>query len=44
MVIWWVPAGHTPEIEEAKERLALLGRDGPTAMAFTFRDTFPPPG
>ncbi len=43
MVIWWVPADHIPGIEEAKERLALLARDGPTPRAFTFRDTFPPP-
>ena len=44
MVIWWVPVGHIPSIDEAKERLALLGRDGPTPEAFTFRETFPPPG
>ena len=43
MVLWWVPAGSIPDIEEAKERLALLERDGPTAAAFTFRETFPPP-
>ena len=44
MVIWWVPVGHIPSIDEAKERLALLGRDGPTPEAFNFRETFPPPG
>ena len=43
MVIWWVAAGHLPTIEEAKDRLALLERDGPTAEAFTFRETFPAP-
>ena len=43
MVIWWVPVGHIPSIEEAKERLELLGRNGPTTEAFTFRETFPPP-
>ena len=43
MVIWWVPVGHIPGIEEAKERLALLEHDGPTPGAFTFRQTFPAP-
>ena len=43
MVIWWVPLGHIPSVEEAKERLALLQRDGPTPQAFTFRETFPAP-
>jgi len=40
MVLWWVPAGHRPKIEEAKERLALLERLGPTAQAFTFKSPF----
>lgn len=44
MALWWVPAGHRPTIEEAKERLALLDRDGPTAAAFTFRVSFEPDG
>ncbi len=43
MVLWWVAAGHLPDVEEAKERLALLERDGPTRAAFTFRRRFPPP-
>jgi heme-degrading monooxygenase HmoA len=43
LVLWWVPAGHTPTIEEAKERLEHLGRHGPTLHAFTFRVSFPAP-
>jgi hypothetical protein len=43
MVLWWVPRGHRPSIEEAIERLARLRAGGPTAHAFTFRQTFPPP-
>jgi hypothetical protein len=43
LVLWWVPAGHIPSLEEAKARLAALSSHGPTAEAFTFRDTFPPP-
>jgi hypothetical protein len=42
-VLWWVPAGTVPTLEEARERLDLLSREGPGARAFTFRDRFPPP-
>jgi heme-degrading monooxygenase HmoA len=44
MALWWVPAGTLPTVEEAKERLALLERLGPTPAAFTFRQPFPAPG
>src|SRR5579872_19798 len=43
MVLWWVPRGHRPGVEEAIARLALLREKGPHAEAFTFRNTFPPP-
>lgn len=43
LVLWWVPRGHRPSIEEAKARLELLRREGPSAEAFTFRQPFPPP-
>jgi Domain of unknown function (DUF3291) len=43
LVLWWVPKGHRPGIEEAKARLELLRRKGPTAEAFTFRQAYPPP-
>ena len=43
-VLWWVPAGHRPSVEEAKGRLERLRRDGPSPMAFTFRQPFPAPG
>ena len=43
-VLWWVPAGHIPTIEEALERLAHLRREGPTARAFTFSQRHPAPG
>jgi hypothetical protein len=36
--LWWVPAGHIPEIEEAKNRLAHLEKNGPTQYAFTFKN------
>lgn len=44
MVLWWVPANHTPSLEEAKTRLELLRKHGATAQAFTFREPFPMPG
>ena len=42
LALWWIPAGHIPSIDEAKARLALLERNGPTPLAFTFKTTFPP--
>jgi hypothetical protein len=41
VVLWWVPAGHIPTVEEAKGRLAHLEAHGPTAYAFTFQKVFP---
>jgi heme-degrading monooxygenase HmoA len=43
VALWWVPAGAVPTVAEAKERLGLLARLGPTAGAFTFRAPFPEP-
>lgn len=43
MALWWVPAGALPTIEDAKARLELLERLGPTPEAFTFKQPFPPP-
>jgi hypothetical protein len=44
LVLWWVPAGHVPSVEEAISRLEHLRAHGSTASAFTFREPFPPPG
>ena len=41
-VLWWVPAGHFPTLEEAAERLDNLREQGPTTKAFTFKQVFPP--
>jgi hypothetical protein len=43
-VLWWVPAGHVPTVEEAKERLDLIADHGPTPEAFTFKRRFSAPG
>lgn len=36
VVLWWVPEGHIPTIEEAKQRLIHLREHGETPHAFTF--------
>jgi hypothetical protein len=43
LVLWWVPAGHRPAVEEAKERLEHLQRHGESAHAFSFQRSFPAP-
>jgi len=43
LVLWWVPAGHEPTVDEAEERLDCLRARGPTAQAFTFKQRFPRP-
>ena len=43
LVLWWVPKGHRPTIEEAKAKLEMLRAKGPSAEAFTFRQAFPSP-
>ena len=41
-VLWWIPAGHVPTLEEASERLDSLRSDGPGPRAFTFKQLFDP--
>lgn len=43
LVLWWVPGGHRPGIEEGVAKLELLRCNGPTAEAFDFRRAFPAP-
>lgn len=40
-VLWWIPAGHIPSIEEGKEKLHHLQENGPSQVAFTFAKNFP---
>lgn len=42
-VLWWVPAGHLPTVDEAMKRLDQLRAHGPTAEAFTFARRFEAP-
>ena len=44
IVLWWIEAGHVPTVNEAKDRLERLQRDGPSPFAFTFLSPFPAPG
>lgn len=42
MVLWWIPAGHIPTVQEAKERLVHINTHGATPYAFTFKQQFAP--
>lgn len=44
LVLWWIPMGAMPTIEEAKTKLQMLKDQGPSPLAFTMRRPFPPPG
>jgi hypothetical protein len=44
MALWWIPAGTLPTLDDAKAKLEMLERLGPTPEAFTFKQPFPPPG
>ncbi len=43
MVLWWIPQGHEPSVEEAKQRLDLLQTQGASAQAFSFKQVFEQP-
>lgn len=43
LVLWWIPAGHRPSIDESARRFRILHERGPTSDAFTFKDIFPSP-
>lgn len=43
VVLWWVPGGHRPSIQEAIAKLELLRSAGPSEDAFTFREAYLPP-
>ncbi len=44
MALWWVEAGHLPSVNEAKDRLEHLNKNGESERAFTFGHPFTPPG
>jgi GNAT superfamily N-acetyltransferase len=42
VVLWWIPAGHQPDIGEARSRLDFLILHGPSPYAFGLRAPKPP--
>jgi hypothetical protein len=40
MVLWYVPAGRKPSVNEAVEKLNFLRKNGETPLAFTFKKRF----
>jgi hypothetical protein len=42
-VLWWVPEGHIPNLEEARERLEHYRTQGASPRAFWFGKLFPAP-
>lgn len=41
--MWWIPAGHIPTTDEARERLEHLRTHGESAHVFSFKKDFPQP-
>ena len=39
-VLWWIPLGCTPSVEDAIERLTYLRVNGDSPFAFTFKSNF----
>ena len=39
-VLWWIPAGHIPTVEEAKERVQYLAENDVSPYAFNFKKRF----
>ena len=42
-VLWWIQAGETPTVGDAKTKLESLRARGPTRVGFSLRDACPPP-
>ncbi|MFE0578461.1 DUF3291 domain-containing protein [Streptomyces sp. NPDC058874] len=40
LVLWWIPAGRLPTVDEALERLDDLRAHGPSPRAFTFASAY----
>ena len=43
-VLWWIPAGEVPALDDAVDRLRHLETHGPSAVGFGLRDAIEPPG
>lgn len=40
--LWWIPSGHVPSVDEAKQKLAHLEAHGPSQFAFGFKSILEP--
>ena len=40
MVMWYVPAGHNPTVEEAEQKLNEIRKNGPHPAAFNFKNRY----
>jgi heme-degrading monooxygenase HmoA len=40
VVLWWIPRGHTPTVEEAAARLDHLRENGASSYAFDFSNRY----
>ncbi len=40
IALWWIPAGHIPTMDEAKEKLEYLRTNGESPFAFSFKKTY----
>ncbi|HYL38359.1 MAG TPA: DUF3291 domain-containing protein [Bryobacteraceae bacterium] len=43
LALWWIPAGHIPSVQEARERLEFRRTRGDSPMAFSFAKLHPHP-
>ena len=43
LAFWWIPAGHVPSVEEARERLEFRRAHGDSPVAFSFGKMCPQP-
>jgi len=43
LALWWIPAGHIPTVEEARDRLEFRRAHGDTPVSFSFAKPFPQP-
>lgn len=40
VVMWWIPVEHIPTLEEAREKLKYINQQGPTPVAFNYKNLF----
>ncbi|MGI9414534.1 MAG: DUF3291 domain-containing protein [Hyphomicrobiales bacterium] len=44
LALWWVENDRLPTAGEGQEKVAYLEKNGPSPLAFTFKQRFPMPG